>query len=574
VEWTKTFMSLILRHLDSVSKASADAIQKRVAKWRYLIRLSVEMVRLGLLFQPELLQNLLMLFQKSSLKQLPFMIPLLSPFTEEFSRSRYVIRQLTLICQQKLLLIKEQHSLSAFTRRIFEILMGMLKHLLWTSPDTFISIKLWSNYKSLREYSQVNSLDSDHVQCNSEWEQVEGKVEKRTQILFHSFSHISKPTSCILEYLSHFRMESDFELPMIKIVETDLIAGREIVFIVLDWARNGYTCAFTKYRVYAACRVLDRLFSGLGGLLSEYLEEYLQNRLKSDDELITTHFLYSTMHSYGIFSYFHYLRILVGNGFLEQSGAVLQQKQFLLDFGLRNDDYLTLLHLRVTLGIEDTRSDSKLGSISTIKKQIMEMAKTIFINDGKVYGDHSDVIFSDVDQCCLDSLSELKESLSKFSLDMKLIVSEWLKHSIFQHTIVALSSNVGSSALNCQQYATVCFIFELLEDYETLLEVNLWLFENSNDRWLYHTILLSLRKHRSIFSLMGADIMILSILFEKYESRKKQYIDQTTLHFLARWLNSTSIPGSEEFIRIVKDDQADLEVFFSNLETQSFQRCS
>jgi hypothetical protein len=574
MEWTKTIMSLILRVLDSISKASNQnhphqskehAIQQRLVKWRYIIGLCVEMLSHGLLFPPEFLNNLLMLFQKSSLKQLPCMIPMISSFLCEFSKSRYVVRQLTLVCQQKLLLIKEQEVSNEFSGRIYELLMGMLKHLLSISPDTFISVKLWNNYKSLRDDTSIVTLNT-LLKENHDWKLAEKSVERRNQLLFHSLSHFSKPISSMVEYLYHFRMDSNFDMLISKIADTKLVAGQSNVFLVLDWAVQGYHCAFTKYRVFAAFRILDALFDGIQGLLSEYLFDYLQVQMDKED-LKTTHYIYSAMHSYGIFSFFRYLKKLVATGLLE-SKTMSPQKQFLLDFGLRKDDMLTLKHQRVTLGIEEPKVDTKSVAVNQLKQQIMEILGKMYANDGKVYGDHSDDAYSAEDVCNLEQFNAIKEGLVDFTIGMKYSISEWLRDSITQYTIAALSSNVGASALNCQQYASVCYIFDLLEDYEMLLQVNIWLVENSNDRWLYYTILSCFRKYRAVFSLLGGDATILQIVWEKYQFFKKEYIDQTSLHFLTKWLYSTSATECEKYSNLVKEEQRKLEVFFVNIETK------
>ena len=104
VEWTKLNMSFLLRQLEVFAKPKSQEAENQspVKKWTYIINLCVVQYHEGLLYHFDFLKNVLLIFQKCSVRQLPCMIPLLSKFVKEFSKVRLLSRQLVFACMQRM----------------------------------------------------------------------------------------------------------------------------------------------------------------------------------------------------------------------------------------------------------------------------------------------------------------------------------------------------------------------------------------------------------------------------------------------------------------------------------------
>jgi hypothetical protein len=399
------------------------------------------------------------------------------------------------------------------------------------------------------------------VVYDESWKSLESPIERRNQALFHSLAHVSRPIDSIVDFLYHFHLDSNFEVLIEKICETNLEASEKNVIEILNWGLRGYK-AHLNYSIFAACRILKQLFSGAEGYLQECLCRNLDAVLCLEEmDLDSTHYLYSMLHYFDLFSYFGYLKKLVAAGSLEIE-EVTVKKQFLLDFGLRTEELLALKHQRSSLGLLERNVEDLQNNLSGIKSEIMRWLGSMFANDGKVYGDHSEAAYSNANYCVYDDINPLKARIDCLPLVARLQISEWLKTSVMQYTIAALSSNVGSSALNRQQYCVIVFLFEMMEDFPTLLEINLWLIENSTNRWLFYSILSCLRKFRSIFCLLGGDEIVSHRIWERYQKTKPEYLDQSSLSFLSKWIMSGKKSVIEEYSNKIKRELEILEVEF------------
>jgi hypothetical protein len=55
------------------------------------------------------------------------MISMISNFTSEFAKSRYLMRQLTLVTEQKLISIRDNANGAIIAMKMFEALVGLLR---------------------------------------------------------------------------------------------------------------------------------------------------------------------------------------------------------------------------------------------------------------------------------------------------------------------------------------------------------------------------------------------------------------------------------------------------------------
>ncbi|CAG8780829.1 2171_t:CDS:2, partial [Acaulospora morrowiae] len=105
------------------------------------------------------------------------------------------------------------------------------------------------------------------------------------------------------------------------------------------------------------------------------------------------------------------------------------------------------------------------------------------------------------------------------------VIRRWLiptVKSFVQNTPIGLHNwrnrtQPGSSLLNARQFSTIVQVIELAKDYNSLLEILLWVLENSMEKSLFQLIIDTFKRHEMIWSAMGKSELILETLTKKNE---------------------------------------------------------
>jgi hypothetical protein len=105
----------------------------------------------GLIDQRVCLSKILDLFKSGSHEQTCFTLALTTIFIREFARSRALMNRFILTCLSKLELITSHQDLSPVVESQHQCLVSLVRYAFISSPDSFVSPKLWPKFQKLRE---------------------------------------------------------------------------------------------------------------------------------------------------------------------------------------------------------------------------------------------------------------------------------------------------------------------------------------------------------------------------------------------------------------------------------------
>ena len=166
----------------------------------------------------------------------------------------------------------------------------------------------------------------------------------------------------------------------------------------------------------------------------------------------------------------------------------------------------------------------------------------------KIDNDNKTVDVPPVDKSATISLAiydpKIGESILRLSPLWQEKLSNWLKESVLDYVVQSQETSVlnwkktlhpGSSLLNNRQFCFIVSVLECMKDYESILEIALWLIDKTTDRGIYRSIVFTLWRNHRQFSAMGCDQLIFDVLFHKHNllRKREKLFDFNILLFLS-----------------------------------------
>ena len=156
-DFAKVFRSSMLRQLDEMAKAqnlpeSTEILQEKISRWRYMLSLSSILYRDGLLMNSEFLNDILIIFAKCSIRQVPCLLSLVRIFVKQISKSRFLLRRLVIHCIQRIHFVSATYKLednkesNALFKSLLNNILDILTSIFNESTDVFVSQDIWEPF--------------------------------------------------------------------------------------------------------------------------------------------------------------------------------------------------------------------------------------------------------------------------------------------------------------------------------------------------------------------------------------------------------------------------------------------
>ncbi|CAI2174498.1 11999_t:CDS:10 [Funneliformis geosporum] len=488
---------------------------------------------------------------------------LVQQFLSEFQRSRTLMRLLIETIIKKLQDMNQNQAVSNKLGLVIKKMKNMLLALFLTTPDMFVFPVCWNTYKELLrcvllEDSSTDTPISKDLKRQREryYEMVRSRNEMfdekklnplgmgnlQEALLYRMISILDK-VNCLNDYHSitkkYFRMNGNF------LMEREIST---LIYTLCYWAITSFREG--DFRVYSASTILDiwknevsaeekleQRQSTIQSSLVEFLDVYPlgKNELKEEEELEMLSRLFGELTRNGHFSYQRYLQRLIARGDVrhekrntERSLRHLRYVKWFAIYEPELHDLNQRWHILYGVNIKDTTDEREFDTfVNIISKKLPNMLspKANDFDAPMVDDPISDFTYSlNFDNKSLDFIKHT----TKFC--QLRVIQEFLTPSVKQFVQNAPidvhnwrnPTQPGSSLLNARQLATIIQVIELTKDYSSLLELIIWVLENSMERSIFPLIVDTIKRHERIWEAMNKSDVVFDVLMKKNDQLREK----------------------------------------------------
>ncbi|CAG8473950.1 17776_t:CDS:10 [Rhizophagus irregularis] len=554
-EWTSIFYHFI----------RDQSLSHDPDKWRYSILLAKWQ------FDEQLLDQRLLRFTLEQLDeadhcQTPMWLWLVQQFLSEFQRSRTLMRLLIEIIIKKLQDIHQHPHIIIKLELVVKLLKNMLHTLFITTPDMFVFPVCWNTYKDLLRVVLVDDdSKTDPPNLKHQRERYFEAVRSRNEIfddkkinplgMSNARDALDSRMISILDKITYridyhnitaeyFRTNSNFQM-----------MEREVsrhIHTLCRWTITPFREG--DFRAYSVSTILDIWKNGVSDvkekleretIIQSSLVEFLDiypfgvNGLNEREESEAIARLFGVLTKNGHFSYQRYLQRLIARGDVRPEKRTtersLRHLRYVKWFAIYETDLHDLNHSinqrwHILYGI-NSKDTSDKNTTDTLSNIVSEKLPNVFSPKAK---DMNAPIVDDPgsDFNCLinfdDSSLEFIQNATKFCQFR--VVQEFLIPSVkrfVQNTPIDDTNwkslaEPGSSLLNARQLATIVQFIELTKDYSSLLELIIWVLENSMERTLFPLIVDTIKRYEMIWDAMGKSDGVFDVLMKKNDQLREK----------------------------------------------------
>ncbi|CAG8548541.1 13525_t:CDS:10 [Dentiscutata erythropus] len=402
-----------------------------------------------------------------------------------------------------------------------------------STPDMFVFPVCWNTYKDLLRcvFVEDNSLKTDTVipkntkrQMERYYELIRARNEvfdKEKPDMIGKRNAQELQQSRIIEILDKVGFHTDYQKIAAEYFRIDSkfpMLEREVsthIYWLCYWAVTKYRAG--DYRVYSVSTILDIWKSSVTNA-----EERLQRQTTIQNSLMDFLDIYP----------------LGCNGICEEDVAGLfgelirnghfSHQRYLQRLVARGD---VLHERRVT---EDTSDEKEYESMVMM---IKDKLPYLFSRTEKLDSPTVDNPVSDM-HLALNFHSETTEFMQNVTKFCQIkVIQTWLLPQVktfVQNTPIGPHNwhnptQPGSSLLNARQLSTIVKVIELAKDYNSLLDLLLWVLENSTEKCLFQSIIDTLKRHEVVWDAMGKSEQVLDALMKKNDQLRDMRQTETCI---------------------------------------------
>ncbi|CAG8628072.1 35177_t:CDS:10, partial [Racocetra persica] len=507
-------------------------------------------------------------------------------FLEEFQRSRTLMRLLIEIILKKLQDIYQHPAIIPKLDIVIKMLKNMLQTLFLATPDMFVFPLCWNTYKDLLRcvFVEDSSVKSDTAipknmkrQMERYYELIRARNEvfdkekpdmigkRNAQELQQSrIIDVGVLTLVILDKVGfhsdyqnitaeYFRTNSKF--PMLEKEVSTHIYG------LCYWAVTKHRAG--DYRIYSVSTILDiwknamtnadeklQRQTTIQNSLMDFLDIYPLgcNGICEKDECNIIAGLFGELIRNGHFSHQRYLQRLIARGDVLHERRTSERSKrhlkYVKYFPLFNTELHHLNQRRVILHNVNCNNTNDEDDYESMVMKIKDKLPYMFLRtDDELDRPRVDDPVSDM-HLALNFEHETIEFMRNVTKFCQIkVIQTWLLpqvKSFVQNTPIGPNNwrnptQPGSSMLNARQFSTIVKVIEFAKDYNSLLDLLLWVLENSMERSLFQSIIDTLQRHKIVWDAMGKSEQVLDALMKKNDQlRDKREIEVCIVEYLRK----------------------------------------
>ncbi|GES85186.1 hypothetical protein RCL_jg26864.t1 [Rhizophagus clarus] len=531
-EWTNIFYTFI----------RDQSLSHDPDRWRYSILLAKWQFDEQLLDQ-RLLRYTLEQLDQADHCQTPMWLWLVQQFLSEFQRSRTLMRLLIEIIIKKLQDIYQHPHIILKLDLVVKMLKNMLHTLFITTPDMFVFPVCWNTYKDLLRIVLVDDdSKTDPPNLKHQRERYFEAVRSRNEIFDDKkinplgMSNVRDALdSRMISILDKITYRTDYHSITAEYFRTNSnfqMMEREVsrhIHTLCRWTITPFREG--DFRAYSVSTILDIWKNGVSDVkekleretiiqssLVEFLDIYPfgENELNEQEESETIARLFGVLTKNGHFSYQRYLQRLIARGDVRperrDTERSLRHLRYVKWFAIYETDFHDLNHnmnqrWHILYGINNKDATDK-KTIDTLSNIISEKLPNVFSPKAKDMNSPMNA----TKFCQLRVVQEfLIPSVKKFVQNAPIDDTNWKS-----------LTEPGSSLLNARQLATIIQVIELTKDYGSLLELIIWVLENSLERTLFPLIVDTIKRHEMIWDAMGKSDGVFDALMKKNDQLREK----------------------------------------------------
>ncbi|RIB08520.1 hypothetical protein C2G38_341878 [Gigaspora rosea] len=582
-------------------------------KWRYSILLAKWQFDDGLLDQRILRLTLDNLDQADHLNTVIWLW-FVQQFLEEFQRSRTLMRLLIEIILKKLQDIYQHPAIIPKLDIVVKMLKNMLHTLFLATPDMFVFPVCWNTYKDLLRcvFVEDSSIKTDTVipknmkrQMERYYELIRARNEvfdKEKPDMIGKRNAQELQQSRIIQILDKIGFHADYQSIAAEYFRTNSkfpMLEREAsthINWLCYWAVTKHRAG--DYRVYSVSTILDiwknsmtkaeeklQRQTTIQNSLMDFLDIYPLgcNGICEDDECNIVAGLFGELIRNGHFSHQRYLQRLVARGDMlherRETDRSKRHLKYVKCFPLFNTELHHLNQRRVILYNVNCDDISDEKEYESMVMMIKDKLPYLFSRtENELDSPTVDHPVSDM-HLALNFNRETTEFMRNATKFCQIkVIQTWLLpqvKSFVQNTPIGPHNwrnptQPGSSLLNARQFSTIVKVIELAKDYNSLLDLLLWVLENSTEKCLFQSIIDTLKRHEIVWDAMGKSEQVLDALMKKSDQLRDKR--QTEICIVKYLINSTHDSVNAKRGKLEQDLQSQIKSQLSQAVSNHYSR--
>ncbi|KAH6578589.1 hypothetical protein BASA60_003555 [Batrachochytrium salamandrivorans] len=441
-----------------------------------------------------------------------FAITLVSVFLEKMARSRALMRLLLSICLKKLKRLKPHLESSGSAQEQHTQLVSLLQRGYTYAPDSFVSAGLWGQ---LEEFTAVifagENQTRAEIKSRNSWLLNPGSLlPTKLENMEMTLRSIDRYTNYSQLYESWDGFFDGFSDPSVSLR------------YLCEWTFRD-PLSSQDHRVFVASRLVadchDSILEGsldvgsqnqvhtdFARFLFDVLDKYILHQPHGCEGQFRLYMFFSQLEQLQVFSIQKYIQRLVARGDLEESSSLFPKyESFLHGYPLHCAD---AGHGR-TLADNVNGDPSPVVVMAAISGTYNTRSASPRLHAGSYFGDARPSSYIEF------SVTSSSMAYSPLTMAQTKCRSFYCKGPRIGINNWKTVSTPGNSIMTDHQLAFIIFVFESTCDYQSLLEVILWLINKTTERSIYRSIVFALERHQCIFHAMSCAQLIFDTLFEK-----------------------------------------------------------
>ncbi|KAG9305701.1 hypothetical protein G9A89_022623 [Geosiphon pyriformis] len=494
-----------------------------------------------------------------------------------------------------------------------ERLVSTIKKILWASfvtlPDMFVFPKHWNTYKDILHNVLFESRltegnepeESGHPSLEAQetskiWERVKLRNEffgdpKEDLSMFKKYlsseprAHLFRILDKMDHSMNHFEILDEYfpiKTPSFPTSEANILLRLQTL---CHWAVTNYRVG--NHRPYVACTLLEKWKNSeddeqerlrrqlfLQDSLLQFLDEY-NCGTSSEGYQVVAH-LFGELIRCGHFSPTKYMQRLISRGDTNDSKRseerTLRHLKYVKCLPLYNGTrYLYNQRRWILYGVGGQDKNEELTYENLLHKIMAKLPR--------IFGEGADKLDAPVLDDAIDDFElslpldhdtcDLIKNTTRFT-QMRLTqmwllprVREFIQKAPIGEHNWRMPTQPGSTLLNARQFSTIIQVLEHAQDFYALIEISLWVLENTMERSLFPVIVDTFSRHEIMWAAMGKSMEVFRALQNKHESlREKSAIERSMAEYICHLCGITKneivIPGRQStnfFIHDLTEEQ-------------------
>ncbi|CAG8457255.1 6479_t:CDS:10 [Scutellospora calospora] len=465
-------------------------------------------------------------------------------------------------------------------RLLIEIILKKLQDTLFlATPDMFVFPVCWNTYKDLLRcvFVENNSVKTDVVipknmkrQMERYYELIRARNEvfdKEKPEMIGKRNAQELQQSRIIQILDKVGLHTDYNsiaAEYFRINSKFPMLEKEVsthIYWLCYWAVTKHRAG--DYRIYSVSTIIDTWKNAatkveeksqrqttIQNSLMEFLDSYLLgcNGICEKDECEIIAGLFGELIRNGHFSHQRYLQRLIARG------DVLPERVITEDTS-DQDEYDSMVEkIKAKLPHMFSKTENEPDA-PTVDDPVSDMPLALNFDNETI---------------------EFMRNVTKFC-QIK-VIQTWLLpqiKSFVQNTPIGLHNwrsptQPGSSLLNARQFSTIVKVIELAKDYNSLLDLLLWVLENSMEKCLFQSIIDTLKRHEIVWDAMGKSEQVLDALMKKNEQlRDKREIEICIVKYLINFTHDSLNDKNEKLEQDLQSSTKAISRHHSRLDDYS-----